>query len=240
MHLVVTASFLAASCAADRHLNWPTDFVFGTYLLDSYINPHRFPWDAPAVETIFVQFPQLPVDVTLFKPAILGIASLTVQAVAHVSTSGGCKWNALPPHDARASAPLTWGPQFTNCTETAFTGNSTTATTYSITVHNNNKLETLHYGLALFFGCASGFPVDNSLCSPVRLLPKGVYTSACAYNTSGQVFTGTHGCGCSKATGNFLGCWDGSDASAAPPVCQTVFSPNVVGCSDCKTVCPQP
>ena len=97
-----------------------------------------------------------------------------------------------------------------------------------------------HYGLALFFGCASSFPVDNSLCSPVRLLPKGVYTSACAYNTSGQVFTGTHGCGCSKATGNFLGCWDGSDASAAPPVCQTVFSPNVVGCSDCKTVCPQP
>ncbi len=111
---------------------------------------------------------------------------------------------------------------------------------YTITVTNNNLLETLKYVGFIYFGCASGFPVGNSLCAPVKYLPQGAYNSACAYNISSAVKTAVNGCNCGTAQSNFLGCWDKSGLTAPPAACQTNVSSNVADCSDCSASCPQP
>jgi hypothetical protein len=226
------------------HINWPTDFVFGAFIYQGGINPHHFPWDPPATDNLIFHFPQLPVNASLFQPAVIGLISETVQAVAHVSTSGSCKWNAPAPPPLRGAAAVGagWGPQYANCTEAAFTGSETSPTDFTITVHNANLIEGLRYTVAVYFGCVTGYPVDNSLCSPVQLLPKGLYESACAYNltTGGAAFTAKNGCNCLTAQQNFLGCWDKSGLTQPPAACNNSASPSVAGCSDCSQSCPQP
>jgi hypothetical protein len=244
--LLLLATLGLATAGTTVHVNWPTDFVLGTYLYQGGIGTHHFPWDPPSTDYIVVHFPQLPVDAALFSPAVIGLVSETVQAVAHVSTSGSCRWNAPapPPPALRGSSSVGagWGPQYANCTETAFTGSQTSPTDFTITVHNANQIETLRYIVVLYYGCKTGFPADNSLCSPVKLLPKGIYESACAYNLTqgGAAFTAKNGCGCLSAQQNYLGCWDKSGLSQPPVACSNSASSNVAGCSDCSQSCPQP
>jgi hypothetical protein len=243
MRFILAASLLHTALAGTTvRVSWPTDFVLGTYTYTGRIGQHHFPWDPPSTDQIIITFPQLPVDAGLFAPAVLGIASLTVQAVAHVSTSGSCKWNAVPPIESnRDNIGVGWGPQFSNCTEARFSGSTAAASEFTITVHNSNLIEDLQYAIILYYGCASGtFYVDNSLCSPVKLLPQGIYESACAYNLTTITYTAINGCNCNTAQQNFLGCWDKSGLSAPPAPCLTNTSNKVAACSDCSASCPQP
>ena len=130
---------------------------------------------------------------------------------------------------------------FSGSTAAASEFTITVHNSFTITVHNSNLIEDLQYAIILYYGCASGtFYVDNSLCSPVKLLPQGIYESACAYNLTANTYTAINGCNCNTAQQNFLGCWDKSGLSAPPAPCLTNTSNKVAACSDCSASCPQP